>query len=367
MLAASAVLAAGVGSARAASETELRQLIGQMIMIGFPGRDPKEPRVARVLRQLKDGKINGVMLLGYNISSRKQVRALTAALRAAGGEAPVLISLDQEGGKVQRLGPKNGYSKFPPAAAVAAKGDLEAARHVYGQMAGELADAGITLNLAPVLDVNVNPDNPVVGALGRSYGAAPEDVTAQASVFIDTHHQNGVLTAAKHFPGHGSSAGDSHNDIVDVSKAWSESELAPFRDLAGAGGTDAILVGHIHLNTFGDKARTPATLSGSLIGDVLRGQIGFKGPAITDDMEMKAIVRHYSFEDSVLRSIEAGIDILLFSNTHYNDPDLPDRVAKVVLKAVANGRLTPERLRESHDRVMAMKARLAQLLASRQD
>lgn len=358
-------LVPGAIPARAASQAELRQMIGQMIMIGFPGRDPKESRVAKVVRQIKDGKIAGVMLLGYNITSRKQIRALTSALREAGGKLPVLISLDQEGGKVQRLSPKNGYSKFPPAAAVAAIGDLAETRRIYSKMAGELADAGITLNLAPVLDVNVNRANPAIGVLGRSYGTAPDQVTAQARVFIETHHASGILTAAKHFPGHGSSAGDSHNDIVDVSKAWSESESVPFRDLAGDGGTDAMLVGHIYLNGFGDKAKTPATLSRGLISDVLRGRIGFAGPIITDDMEMKAIVRHYSLEEGVLKAIDAGVDILLFSNTHYNDPDLPDRIAKIVLKAVADGRIAPERLRDSHGRVMAMKASLAKLLAAR--
>jgi beta-N-acetylhexosaminidase len=241
----------------------LDAMIGQMIMVGFAGDDEREPGVVAVRDQLAKGIIGGVVFYPENISSSRQLRNLIAVLRHARSNPAPFIAVDQEGGKVQRLTRNNGFGHFPSARSVGRNpsfASLESAVRLYATMAEELAYAGFNLNFGPVVDLNLNPANPVIGGRDRSFGADPTIVTMLARAFIIAHRDANIVTVAKHVPGHGSSRVDSHKALADVSETWREIELEPYRTLAKGGLLDAVMIGHLYHPRFSDGARLPASL-----------------------------------------------------------------------------------------------------------
>ncbi|MGH1418760.1 MAG: glycoside hydrolase family 3 protein [Hyphomicrobiaceae bacterium] len=338
----------------------LDRMIGQMIMVGFHGTSTKSRDVARTVAAIRSGKVGGVVLLGYNLKSSSQLKDLTGDLKsAAAGHLPPFIGLDQEGGLVQRLGPKQGLRKYPSAARIAKTETPQQAQAVYSNMAGDLARHGINLNFGPVVDLGVNKRNPVIYKPGRSYSALPKRVADYAGAFIDAHAKNGVLTAAKHFPGHGSSNSDSHKGFVDITKTWSEIELAPYRALASSGKLDMVMVGHLfHERLAGTTGqRHPATLSDGIINGLLRKELGFNGVVITDDFYMAAISKHYKLEDSFVRAINAGNDIIMLTGIAGRSAN-PARLHKILRSAVDAGRISHDRVRQSYDRIVRLKREL---------
>jgi beta-N-acetylhexosaminidase len=218
-----------------------------------------------------------------------------------------------------------------------------------------LAAAGVNHNLAPVVDVNTNPANPVIGSLSRSFSADPAVVIEQARIFIEAHHAQGVTTTLKHFPGHGSSQADSHLGLVDVSATWQPLELQPYRVLIGEGLADAVMTAHV-FNAQLDPAY-PATLSQAVITGILREELGYDGVVITDDMNMGAITAQYGFEQAAVLAVQAGADILAYGNNLVYDPNVAERAIAALLAAVERGELSEARIDESHRRVMALKGR----------
>jgi beta-N-acetylhexosaminidase len=229
-------------------------------------------------------------------------------------------------------------------------------------LAATLAAAGINHNLAPVVDLNSNPQNPVIGALGRSFSAAPRVVVAQARAFISAHHAQGVTTTLKHFPGHGSSAADSHLGLVDVSATWQPDELEPYRVLIGEGLADAIMTAHV-FNTQLD-AVYPATLSPRIITGILREELGYAGVVITDDLNMGAITQAYGFDQAAVLAVQAGADILAYGNNLVYDPDVAAKAIGALRGAVARGELTVARIEASYRRVAALKEQQGRLRKS---
>ena len=347
-----------VRQSRSRPAVPLDQMIGQMIMVGFRGTSARSAGVKAVGRQLRDGLIGGVMLLEHNITGRKQLRALTRFLKqAATGRPPPLIAVDQEGGWVQRLKRRNGFASTRSARSVAANYSADKARNVvYAKMADQLADTGINLNFGPVVDLDITgARNPIIGRVRRSYGRDPDVVLSYAQGFIDAHRARQIVTAAKHFPGHGSSLTDSHKGFTDISRTWTENELIPYRRLAQKNGVAMVMVGHLYHPAFSDGPGQPATLSAKAIRDWLRRRLGFKGVVITDDMEMGAIRKNFRFRDAVVRAVTAGNDILLYANTAKSDPNLALRIHAVIQRAVASGVIPKQRIEEAYRRIMAMK------------
>ncbi|MEZ4582792.1 MAG: glycoside hydrolase family 3 N-terminal domain-containing protein [Caldilineaceae bacterium] len=222
------------GSPYAAPMPPLDVKIGQMLMVGFRG--VSAPENSAIVRTIREQHVGAVVLFEYNISPSLQasatLRNLTGALQTAAlqvAEIPLLIAIDQEGGQVTRLREAYGFPRTVSAGYLGALNDVDATYSFADAMASSLADHGVNLNLAPVVDVNVNPRNPVIGAYERSFSADPETVTTQATAFVRAHHDHGVLCTLKHFPGHGSSTGDTHLGFVDVTDRWSEAELTPYR------------------------------------------------------------------------------------------------------------------------------------------
>jgi len=346
------------------AERDLETKIAQMLLVGFrgltaPGGDP-------VVRDITALGLGGVVLFDRdqptgesvrNIESPDQLRMLTAELQEAANrgptDLPLLIAIDQEGGRVARLRPDHGFPGSEPAADLGTRGDPTHTAEAGAATGRTLSNAGITLNLAPVVDLDRNPANPIIGALGRSFGADPELVVEHASAFVDGHRRHGVRTALKHFPGHGSAGGDTHAGIVDVTEAWTEDELEPFERLVASGHADAVLTAHVFNSTL--DRDYPATLSRATITGVLRQQLGFDGPVISDDLQMGAIRDEYGYEEAVALAIEAGVDILTIANQQVFEADIVRRTIDIVAGHVASGRIGEERIDEAYRRIRKFK------------
>ncbi|MFN0262553.1 glycoside hydrolase family 3 N-terminal domain-containing protein [Tepidamorphus sp. 3E244] len=334
----------------------LAPLIGSMLMLGFLGADRSAAWAQRLARQVGAGEAGGVVFLGHNFKSKSGVEGLAKMFAEANSGTKALISLDQEGGAVQRLGSKLGYRSIPRAREVAASMSPKQAQALYASMASEVRAAGFNFNLAPVVDLEVDPANPVVGKWGRAWGRDAQTVTTYARAFLKGHHGKGVACALKHFPGHGSSRGDSHDGFVDISQTWSQAELQPFADLAGE--ADAIMTAHLYHSGFVGEADEPVTLSQRAIEGVLRGNLGYRGIVITDDLDMGAIRKRYALDEAVVRAIAAGNDIIMLSNSAKPDENLPARMIATVKAAVDDGRISRGRIEQAHQRIVAMQGTL---------
>ena len=341
----------------------LDAMIGQMIMVGFSGDSERDAGVALAREQLNKGTIGGVVLYPENIGPPKELRTLTAFLRNAKSSPIPFIAVDQEGGHVQRLTRRNGHSYFPSAFSVGRNPSFASpasAEKLYATMAEELAESGFNLNFGPVVDLNLNPWNPVIGQRDRSFGADPNTVTMLARAFITAHRAADIVTVAKHFPGHGSSHVDSHKALADVSETWKEIELEPYRNLAKEGMLDAVMIGHLYHPRFSDGAKLPASLSRRAVQALRASYIGFDGVVVSDDMEMGAVSDDYSFEERVIKAVNAGTDLLVFSNVSGRDPELGPKIHAVIADAVRDGRISRARVEQAYGKIKSLKRRLAE-------
>jgi beta-N-acetylhexosaminidase len=331
---------------------------GQMLVTGFRGISTGDPEVDVVRRYLSEGTVAGVLLLKRNVVSPEQLATLTHALKEATPGPVPIIAIDQEGGRVARLDATNGFRTWMSAAEVAASGmgqqDILA---YYAERAQEMSAAGINLNLAPAVDLNVNPFNPVIGRLGRSYGQSAEVVVRAAGLFIKAHHSAGIFTSLKHFPGHGSSVTDSHLGVTDVSETWQASEAEPFQVLAAEGLADTIMTGHLLHPRFSDRPGVPSSLSRTTV-DQIRGAIGFNGPVITDDMQMNAITGFLSFPEAAIAAVNAGNSLLIYSNFHKGDRVETAQIVETALR-LAGERVDRAVAMEQVARVAVFRSRLA--------
>lgn len=351
----------------------LEQKVGQMVMMGVDGTTVDAPGVQQALAQVRDGRLGGVILYRYNIADPEQVRTLNRAFRQANPlELPLLIALDQEGGLVQRLRSSNGFTDTPSHEDVATTQTPEQARSTYRAMARMVADAGFNFNFGPVIDLRSDPldpehkaVSPVIGQIGRSFSDDPARVVSYATQFVLAHREVGVLTALKHFPGHGLATSDSHLGLVDVTRTAQAIEQWPFRQMIGAGLADAIMTAHlVNRNVDPDW---PVTLSDRFIGPQLRTRDGFDGVIVSDDLHMGAIQQHHSLRESVVRAIVAGHDLLVFSNNpaaavnvtgFVPRYDLGLHAATLVREAIARGELTADQVDAAWQRLARLRAGL---------
>lgn len=341
----------------AATERSLDADIGEMLMVGFRGIAVDS--TDHIWRDLTHFRVGSVILFDYdaatgrrgrNITGVQQVQSLCRQLRHI--RPDLLIGIDQEGGKVSRLHQRYGFPAVASPKLSAAEGD-DSVRSCARITARMLHDAGIDLNFAPVADVNVNPDCPVIGKLERSFSASPERVTDCCRIWIEEQDKKGVASCMKHFPGHGSATGDTHKGLVDVSKTWQKKELQPYRELVKT--VPMVMTAHV-INRQLDPDGLPASLSPRITA-YLRDTLGFQGVIVTDDMAMGAIVNEYSFETALRMAIEAGADLLCLSNNGgtYNSELVPQAV-RTIKRMVADGTVSAERIHASAERVRALKA-----------
>ncbi len=298
-------------------DISLKKKIGQMLMVGFYGTSASKN--SQICKDIENYNLGAVILFDYNpvdkskpknIYNKEQLKKLTKELQSCSSDGKLLIAVDQEGGRVQRLKSKYGfYGHFPKASNIAHMNQNKI-KSTYLKMSRELKSVGINYDLAPVVDLDINKKNYVIHKLGRSFGRDPRVVAKYASIFIDAMHTNGIITALKHFPGHGSSMGDTHKGFVDVTNLWQKSELEPYRLLKDK--ADTVMVAHVfnrHLDS-----KYPASLSYNTITKILRKKLGFNGVVITDDLQMGAISKMYGMKRTLKLAINAGDDILLIGN-----------------------------------------------------
>ena len=333
-------------------QISLEEKIGQMIIVGFHGKTIHENKILK--KQISYGHISGVVLHSYNFDSKEELATLTNDINNIASKIPLFISVDQEGGYVSRLSEKNGFTNFASAKDIATKKTVNEASLIYLQMAKMLATVDINLNLAPDCDVDINPQSPAIGKWKRSFSANPSTVVKYAHVFIEAHKKEHILTAIKHYPGHGSASGDTHNGMVDVTNSWDAKEIIPFAELIKNGNVDMIMTAHIiHKNI---DPNYPASLSSIHIDEILRKKLGYGGVVITDDLQMGAISKHYGFEEAIIKAINAGCDILLFANSHQDDPFLIPKIMKIISQAIDGGIIDINRIDTSYKRIKRLKS-----------
>lgn len=296
------------------NEQEIKKLIGRTIIIGFEGQTLN----SSLKENIDKYNLGGVILFNKDYKSKKkknilnpnQLKKLNSNIQNY-SKYKMFISIDQEGGKVSRLNPNNGFFLTPSAKDISSK-DINQAKKEYQKLAYNLKKMKINLNFAPVVDLNINPNNKVIVQLERSYSKDPLEVVKYASVFIEEQNRYGIGSVIKHFPGHGSSNADSHKGFVDITNTWRKEELNPYKQLIKDNKVDFIMTAHVFNKKLDEEY--PATLSYKINTKILREKLKFQGVIISDDLQMKAISEHYSLRERIKLSINAGVNILLFGN-----------------------------------------------------
>ena len=321
-----------------------------MIMVGFTGTTVPDS----LAYDLQNRNLGGVILYGGNILNPVQLKNLTSQLTQL-SKIPLFIATDQEGGQVARLTKSNGfdytYSEYRLGTIFAS---IDSTRAQASEMAQWLSSSGISIDFAPVVDVDVNPNSPAIGYYQRSYSPNPMTVSDYSAAFIDEMHKQNIITTLKHFPGHGSATTDSHLGITDITNTWADSELIPYQQLIADNYSDLIMVGHLfneHLDSL-----YPASLSNNVITGLLRNKLGYKGVVITDDMLMGAISKYYTFSKAIELAVNAGDDILLFAaNLGVNSETIVDSVINIISQKVVAGAISESLIDSAYNRIMNLK------------
>jgi beta-N-acetylhexosaminidase len=321
----------------------LRQ-IAQLFIFGFDGGVLND----HILRMIQDFGIGGVILFSRNIQSPRQTAELILSLQQA-SSIPLLVGIDQEGGRVSRL--PRPFTSFPGNHALGLSGSRDLA-YSFGQAtAEELSASGFNLDFAPVLDVNSNPDNPVIGE--RAFGSNAELVADLGCAVVHGLQEHGVIACGKHFPGHGDTSLDSHLDLPTVPhprESLQKREMLPF-ERAIASEVEGIMTAHVLYPQLDPEF--PATLSFAIVQNLLRDQFHFNGVVFTDDLEMKAVEDRWGIEKSCVLALQAGVDALLICH----DPVKQEKGLHAVIRAVEKGEISAERIEESAGRILDLKRR----------
>jgi beta-N-acetylhexosaminidase len=325
------------------TDIQLKNMIAKMLIVGFEDED-FDPTY----------QLGGVILFDKNykhpkkpknIIDPKQLKALTLTLTQL-KNAPYFIAVDQEGGKVARLKTDKGFYQAPSAKEIAQL-NLQEVHRLYKKQSLMLKEYGVNLNFAPDVDLSVNPQNKVIYGLERSYGKEPDTVVKYASIMIEEQNKAGVISVLKHFPGHGSSLGDSHKGFVDVTKTWNKIELEPYKQLIAKNAVDMIMTAHVFNANLDDKY--PATLSYNVNTKLLRQELDFHGVIVSDDMQMKAISDHYSLQEATSLAINAGVDMLVFGNQLGSNT--PKELVETIYSQVKNGKIPLQRIIEANKKI----------------
>ena len=350
-----AICQASLAQQRAKDSLDIK--IGQMILIGFPKQEVDQD----VLREVSEGKVGSIIYFEKNVPPKNSfvlLKKMNWTYQKA-APIPLLICIDQEGGRVNRLKDKYGFPKSITAEAMGKDPNLDSVRFYSEATASTLSGLGFNVNFAPVVDLGSNRNNPIIAKVGRAFSANEDSVIMMAKEVIKAHHKYNVLTALKHFPGHGSSKDDTHNGIADVTQTWEQRELKPYQALIDSGYVDGIMSAHI-INKNLDPDALPGTLSDDVLTGLLRNKLHFNGVIFSDDMQMQAITKYYGLEEAIRMAINAGIDIMCFSNNiSGSDERTVNKVHSIIRGFVDKGVITKERIDQSFRRVLAMKKKLS--------
>lgn len=325
----------------------LEEKIGQMLMVGIQGTTLDD----HAIRMISEDKVGGIILYANNISSLEGMINLINNIKETNkvNPIPLFVSVDQEGGKVSRM-PKE-FESIPSSRAVGNTNNEHMAQTMGELIGKELKLTGFNMNYAPVLDVNSNPNNPIIG--NRAFGNTADRVTQMGLAQMNGLRSEGMIPVVKHFPGHGDTSVDSHLELPVVNKTkeqLKQLEWIPFQ-AAIKDQAEAVMVAHILFPKL--DPNKPASLSKTIIGEQLRGEMGYQGVVITDDLTMGAIVEHFDMATAAMATIEAGSDILLIAHGYDNERV----VVKHILQNVVNGTLSESRIDESVYRILTLKSK----------
>lgn len=342
-----------------AQEDILKQEIGQMLILGFRGTQFQKNSF--IDKSIKNLKIGGIILFDYdspskmfprNIVNPEQLKKLIADIQKQ-SSVPLFVSIDVEGGLVNRLKSKYGFMEIPSAFEMA-KGQPFQTLQIAKNLGQELKSLGINFDFAPVVDLNINPQNPVIGKLGRSFSDNPQTVISQAESFITGLNENNIISSIKHFPGHGSSQNDSHLGITDVTNTYQAQELIPFQELIKKDIVSTVMVAHTFNKNIDEKY--PASMSSNTIQKTLRELLDFNGVVVCDDLSMGAISQNYGLEQAAVQMVKAGCDLIIISNNvGAYDETLPSKVFSAIFKAVKDNELSKSSIEASYNRVIRLK------------
>ncbi len=338
-------------SAHSFDDMTLEEQIGQLFMVGFQGTTPSP----EILDMIARYHVGGIILFSRNAQDTQQVleltRSLQEAARAARHRFPLLIAIDQENGAVQRLG--RSATQFPGNMALGAIGSEQIAHDIAFATGRELRALGLNMNLAPVVDVNNNPANPVIGV--RSFGEEPREVARLAAAAVRGYQEAGVIATLKHFPGHGDTSTDSHLSLPTLPftlERLEQVELLPFRGGIEAG-ADCVMSAHIAFPAITGRTDIPATLSPAIIQGLLRDRLGFRGVVISDCLEMQAVADAVGIAQGSVLALRAGIDLVLISHLYHRQQS----GLEAALQAVQSGELPGTTVRRAVERVLQLKSR----------
>lgn len=340
----------------------LRHKIAQMLIMGFSGYDIDES--SPVVQWLQADGLGGVLLFDYDLPAKShgknlrdtvQIKRLNHDLNhyssLAKNALPLLIAIDYEGGAVDRLSKVEGCMTTinPCEQAELSENDR---RKEFERMALILNDLGFNLNFSPVVDLNLNDQEGIIGKLGRCFSTDPESVSHVAQQFVKTFSEHGIASAYKHFPGHGSATGDTHEGFVDVTDTWQDSELQPYVALKNTSLPVMVMTAHV-INRTLDASGLPATLSYPMLTTLLREKLGFDGVIVSDDLQMHAISQHYSIDDALRLTINAGADMVIFGNQlgSITATEVVSRIEDLV----KSGAIPQVRIDEAYQRISVLK------------
>lgn len=338
----------------------LREKIGQMLIMGFTGTILHEN--SDVVQWLKQDGLGGVILFDYdlpnkiygkNMVSKDQIIQLNQQLQKYESRGlPLFIAIDYEGGAVDRLRSLNEFG-ITLSAIEQANLSIDDFDKEIDKMCNTLVSLGFNLNFAPIVDLNLQGEYGIIGKLGRSFAKDPQTVIHFAKRFVDRFNEHGILCCYKHFPGHGSATGDTHEGFVDVTSTYKDEELEPYRVLVKNKTQSAMIMTAHVINRQLDPSGLPATLSYPILTELLRNQLGFNGVIISDDLQMHAISKQYSLEESLQLTINAGADMLIFGNQlgWHSATEVIDCIESLV----TSNRIPSERIDEAYQRVCALK------------
>ncbi len=349
----------------------LREKIGQMLIFGFEGSTFNES--TEIAKYIEMANLGGVILFDYNyqtqaynknilspsqvakLNTELQKHNLNCDLKLRRKHLPLLISTDYEGGQVNRLHPRYGFPEIPSALDMA-KYEQAIKEKYTSLMASTLNYTGSNLNYDPMLDLNVNPDNPVIGQLKRSFSRNTECVIENALLYAKAFSNKGIISVIKHFPGHGSSTTDSHKQFVDVTNTWQSEELVCFKKfIENFLLPYMVMTGHL-INRTLDPNGLPATLSKVMINDLLRNQCGFEGVVVSDDMQMTAIRDHFEIQEALKLAINAGVDMFIFGNQLRHDSI--ESIIDAIELNIHQKAISESRIEQSFKRIVTLKSRV---------
>jgi len=336
----------------------LRIKISQMLIFGIQD-EQKVMEADSMLEAYADRHLGGVIIFEKNITkkrSKHQLKILIDEIQRM-SQIPSFVAIDEEGGKVNRLKPVYGFHETKSAKYLGNINNLDST-YYYAKLTSDLLkELGININFAPTVDLAVNKNN-FINTAERSFGRDSDRVFFHARNFIKAHEENDIITVLKHFPGHGSSTTDTHKEFTDITDSWVVEELFPYHKLINEEKAYGVMTSHVVHGKIDDKM-LPATLSEKVVEKLLREFLDYEGVVFSDDMQMGAITKHYGLDDAVTLAINAGVDVLIFSNNQlYKDMVTPDQVISIIEENVRDGEISLLRINESFRRIQKLKKKI---------